>query len=417
MTSLRMPRMLAVHAIAIAVMAAACRTAPSTLDELAGRYVRVALQLAQHDPALVEAWTGPEALKPGPRVPVAALSTEVDSLAKLIAVRGHDVSSSEEASRLRYLTGQVRALRFSADRLLGRTTGIDEQLREEFGIEAAPFDPGAAERVRAEIDRTLPGSGPLSDRLAALRIRTTVPRDRRQAVMEIAVKACREPIAPLIEFPGDERVTVLFRNDMGWDAYAHYDWNHHTSIDVNDEGSVDIGRALRLACHEGYAGHHTQFLLIDRVIGTRGWPELRLTPGFGPHLLFAEGSAEVGANLAFPPEQREALYRERLFPAAGIDTADVDALVRIDDLLPRLLPVVTDVARLYLDTKITQGQAIDRLTREALIPNAAGTLAFIERRRARALVYGEGRYVIDTRLSTRTLTALRDLLPFRAALQ
>ena len=163
--------------------------------------------------------------------------------------------------------------------------------------------------------------------------------------------------------------------------------------------------------------HRFPFLLIDRVIGTRGWPELRLTPGFGPHLLFAEGSAEVGADLAFSPERREALYRERLFPAAGIDTADVDALVRIDDLLPKLLPIVTDVARQYLDTKNTQEQAIDRLTHEALIANAAGTLAFIERRRARALVYGEGRYVIDTRLSPRTLTTLRDLFPFRAALQ
>src|SRR6188474_1924658 len=134
MTSPRIPRMLAVHAIAIAALLAACRTASASLDELADRYVRVALELAQHDPSLVEAWTGPESLKPGPRVPVAGLSTEVDTLATLIAKRGSEVSSSEESSRLRYLSGQVRALRFSADRLLGRSTSIDDQLREEFGI-------------------------------------------------------------------------------------------------------------------------------------------------------------------------------------------------------------------------------------------------------------------------------------------
>jgi hypothetical protein len=157
--------------------------------------------------------------------------------------------------------------------------------------------------------------------------------------------------------------------------------------------------------------------LIDRVFSTRKWPELRLTPGFGPHLFFAEGAAEVGADLAFSPEQRAALYRDRLFPTAGINTGDVESVVRVDDLLPRLLPVVTDVARQYLDTKITQSQAIDRLTREAMIPNAAATLAFIESRRARALVYGEGRRVIDAQLPARTLTALRDLFPFRAALQ
>lgn len=235
--------------------------------------------------------------------------------------------------------------------------------------------------------------------------------------MAIAVKACREPVAPLIDLPPGENVTVLFRTNSGWDAYARYDWAHHTSIDVSDDGALDVSRALHLACHEGYAGHHAQFLLTDRLIGNRQWPELRLIPAFGPHLLFAEGAAEAGATLAFTPAQRAALYRDQLFPAAGIDTADVDALVHIDDLLPQLLPVVTDVARQYLDTTITQVQAIDRLTNEAMIPNAVGTLAFIERRRARALVYGEGRLALEARMPERTLIALRDLFPFRAALE
>lgn len=409
--------MLAVHAIVIAVLAAACRPAPPALDELAERYVRVALQLAQHDPSLVEAWTGPDSFKPGPRVPVAGLSTEVDTLARLIAEHGYDVSSSEESFRFHYLAAQVRALRFISDRLLGRSAGIDDQLREEFGIAVAPFDRAATDRVLGELERALPGTGPLSERLSALRTRTTVPRDRRHEVMSIAVKACREPIAPLMDLPPGERVTVLFRNNMGWDAYAHHPEGHHTQIDISDEGPLDISRALHLACHEGYAGHHAQFLLIDRVIGNREWPELRLTPAFGPHLLFAEGAAEVGAELAGPPAQRAALYRNQLFPGAGIDTADVDALVRIDDLLPKLLPVVTDVARQYLDANITREQAVDRLSNEAMISNAAGTLAFIERRRARALVYGEGRLAVEARMPTRTLAALRDLFPFRAALQ
>ena len=417
MTSSRMPRMRSLHVAALVVLVAACRTSPPTVDTLAERYVRVALQLAQHDPSLVEAWTGSESLKPGPRVPVAELSTELDALAGLIAARGSDISASDEYARVHYLSGQVRALRFSADRLLGRSTTIDEQLSEEFGLTVTPLDTAAAGVVRAELDRVLPGVGPISDRLSALRTRTTVPSDRRQAVMEIAVKACREPTAPLIDLPADERVTVVFRNGTGWDAFAHYDWQHHTSIAISDEGPLDVARALHLACHEGYAGHHAQFLLIDRLFGTRHWPELRLTPAFGRHLLFAEGAAEVGADLALSPAQRATLYRDRLFPAAGIDNRDVDVLVRVDGLLPKLLPVVTDVARQYLDTRITREQAIDRLTNEAMIPNAVGTLAFLERQRARALVYGEGRLAVEAAMPARTLAALRDLFPFRAALQ
>jgi hypothetical protein len=178
-----------------------------------------------------------------------------------------------------------------------------------------------------------------------------------------------------------------------------------------------VSRALRLACHEGYAGHHVQHLLIDRVFGERQWPELQLTPAFGRHLLFTEGAAEVGADLALPADRRASLYRERLFPAASLDPKDIDTLVRFEELVPTLLPVVTEISRQYLDSTITQQQAIDRLANEALIGNPQATLAFIERRRARALVYGEGRRVIYSMMQTKDLAGLRELFRSASAVQ
>ena len=195
-----------------------------------------------------------------------------------------------------------------------------------------------------------------------------------------------------------------------------YAGGHRTTIEVND-GPLDISRALRLACHEGYPGHHVQHLLIDRVFEGRHWPELQLMPTFGRHLLFMEGAAEVGADLALPAERRAALYRDRLFPAAALDPAAIDTLVRLEELLPALLPVVTEVGRQYLDSRITQEQALERLANEALISNASATLAFIERRRARALVYGEGRRVIYSMMPAKNLEGLRDLFRSASAVQ
>jgi hypothetical protein len=405
--------MLAVHAIALATLSG-CGIGRPSLDDVAARYVRATLQLAQHDPALVEGWS--DAMKPGPRIPVAVILTDINDLSGLIDRPGPAPSSPDDAHRVRYLKAQIQALHFAAERLLGRTAGVDDQLREEFGMAAAPYDPAAIERVRSDIDRAIPGSGGLAGRIAALRARTTIPTARREAVMDVALRLCREPIAPVIELPKDERVTILFREGMEWDAFARDAGGHHTVIDIN-EGPLDVSRALRLACHEGYAGHHAHHLLRDRAIASRHWPEWQVTPAFGPHLLLSEGAAEVGADLAFASSQRAALYRDHLFPAAGLDPADVDALVRLDDWLPQLLPAVTDVARQYLDSKISEQQALERLANEALIGNAAGTLSFIEKRRARALVYGEGRQAILSMLPSRTLTALRDLFPFRPALQ
>ena len=167
-----------------------------------------------------------------------------------------------------------------------------------------------------------------------------------------------------------------------------------TDLDINDDVMLDVSRAFRIACHEAYPGHHVQHVLIDRLFEQRRWPELQLVPGFGPHLLLLEGAAEVGADLALAPFEREQFYRDQLFPAAGLKTDRVTTLVKVEGLLQELLPVVTDVARQYLDGSLTQERAVERLTNDALVANPQGTLAFIERRRARALVYGEGRRVI-----------------------
>jgi len=409
--------MRALYACCVISIAAACSGAPPSLDQIGERYVRAALSLAQHEPDLVEAWRGGEALIPGPRVPVADIVADLQRLQRGIDQHSNDVGGAPEKARIDYLDHQLRALDFAASRLLGRTTSVDEQARDEFGLAFSHPDADAVKRTLDEIARLLPGSGRLADRVTAFRRATTIPSDRKQAVMQIALDACREAVAPVIDLPNDEGVTLRFHKNMPWDAFARYAGEHHTTIEVNDDGPIDVSRALRLACHEGYAGHHVQHLLVDRVFGERRWPELQLTPGFGRHLLFMEGAAEVGTDLALPTSRRAALYRERLFPAASLDPKDIQALVRLEELLPALLPVVTEVGRQYLETRITQEQAIERLSSDALISNPQATLAFIERRRARALVYGEGRRVIYSMMAAQSLDSLRDLFKHASAVQ
>jgi hypothetical protein len=401
----------------ITIFTVACSSAPPSLDTIAEEYVRVALQLAQHDPDLVEAWRGGESLMPGPRVPVAGIAGDVKKLLRGIDQHANDAGSASEKARIDYLDSQLRGLDFAAQRLLGRSTTVDEQARDEFAVAFSQPDDVAVKSTLEEIDRLLPGDGKLIERVTAFRKSLAIPDDRKQAVMQIAIDACRAAVAPIIDLPKDEGVTVRFHKNMPWDAFAKYNGGFRTTIEINDDGAIDVSRALRIACHEGYGGHHAQHLMIDRVFGERHWPELQLTPAFGRHLLFMEGAAEVGADLALTTAQRKTLYRDRLFPAASLDPKAIDTLVRIEDLLPSLLPVVTEVGRQYLDSKITQEQAIDRLSNDALISKPSATLAFIERRRARALVYGEGRRVIYSMMPANNLESLRDLFRSASAVQ
>src|SRR5688572_16985287 len=126
--------MSALHACCIIGVTAACSGAPPSLDQIGEGYVRAALSLAKHDPDLVEAWRGAESLIHGPRVPVGDIVADLQRLQRGIDQHSNDVGSAVEKARIDYLDQQLRALQFAASRLLGRTTSIDEQARDEFGI-------------------------------------------------------------------------------------------------------------------------------------------------------------------------------------------------------------------------------------------------------------------------------------------
>lgn len=398
----------------VVVCASGCTQAPASIDAVAEGYVRAALQLAQHDPALVEDWRGDESWRPGPRTPVAGVRATIAGLRQTLERVEPEASP---AARHRYLSGQLRALDFAARRLMGEAAGIDGQAREEFGVAFSTLEPARMTGIRASLAQALSGGGTLPERFAALKHRTAVPDDRRMAVMDAALAACRGATAVTVTLPANEQVRVTFGPGLGWDGYARYVGEHRTEIAVNADAPLDIARALRLACHEGYPGHHVQHVLIDQVRVERGWPELQLSPGFGPHLLFTEGAAEAGADLAFSPDDLARIYREQILPAAGLPATDAATLARVDALAGELTPVVTDVARLYLGDAITRERALERLRDEALVLNPEGTLALIEKRRARALVYGEGRRLVYAMMSARSLAELHALFARSIALQ
>jgi len=374
-----------------ALAAADCTADVCSVDAIAEGYVRATLQLAQHDPTLVEDWRGPESFRPGPRIPVAEVVREIESLRRDAEYAASDISNAQEHARVQYLSAQLRALQFAAHRQLGRAASIDVQAREEFGVTFPPLDVAAAQRAHQGLREALPGSGTLSDRARDHRARTLIPARLRQQFLTEALQSCREATAAVLPLPRDESVAIVLGDPPLFDAFARYRGNNRTELEISG-GPLDIARAHRLACHEGYPGHHVQHLLIERVYRERQWPELLLTPAFGPHLLYLEGAAEVGADLV-------------------LNESHVDRLLR------DLQPIVTDVARAYLDGSLTEERAIERLADEALVANPAGTLAFIEQRRARALVYVEGRRLVFDRLKTKDLAGLYDAFRSIAALQ
>ncbi|MEZ5288312.1 MAG: hypothetical protein R2712_26620 [Vicinamibacterales bacterium] len=392
-------------------MACVAPTPPPDLDTIASRYIQRTRDLARHDPSLVDHWLREPPPPTAPRRPVRDLADEIRVLSA-DADRAWAAAADDAArERAAHLQRQLTALTLAARRLLGESPPFDEEARLGFGLDPIALEETPLRTAREALDREVPGAGSLATRVDAFRASFRVPDDRRDLVMRLALDACRTATAAAFHLPSDESVELRFVAGLPWDAHAEYLGAHRTRIEIN-AAPLDLSRALRLACHEGYAGHHAQYIwLDDEVLGTRGWSEFALVPGFGPDLLAAEGTAEAGTDLAMPPDARLRVYREALAPAAGIAAADLDRLVRVEGLLAALEPAIGDIARAYLDNRINASTAAERLTDEVLMADSAGFVTFIERRRSRLLAYAEGgRRALAAVRTHGGLAALRPLM-------
>ena len=203
-----------------------------------------------------------------------------------------------------------------------------------------------------------------------------IPARRLDRVFQEAIRACRERTLNHVELPPGERFTVEYVTGKSWSGYNWYQGNYKSLIQVNTDLPVFIDRAVDLACHEGYPGHHVYNVLLEKnLMRDRGWVEYSVYPLFSPQSLIAEGTANYGIEVAFSPQDRLAFERDVLFPLAGIAGDRAKAYYEVLALVDRLSYAGNEAARRYLNG------TIDRAARGSVagalraVPQAAGRAA------------------------------------------
>ena len=122
---------------------------------------------------------------------------------------------------------------------------------------------------------------------------------------------------------------------------------------MNTDLPIYVDRALDLACHEGYPGHHVYNVLLEKhLVRDRGWIEYTVYPLFSPQSLIAEGTANYGIEVAFSPADRMTFEKEVLFPLAGLDAKRVQEYYDVLALVDRLSYAGNEAARRYIDGMI-----------------------------------------------------------------
>ena len=387
--------------IAAMVFAFAC-SPPSKgsaeMDIVARDYVKFVLEVGLYDSDFIDAYYGPEELKPAAdrkeaEFPYERFKNDAEALQQRL--RTIDLSAAEPILQMRKtsLDKQLTAAASRIDFLAGHLRPFDEESAAQYDAVAPTYSAGHFDALLAELEKALPGEGTLTDRVAAFRKDFIIPKDKLDAVFTAAIDAARERTRQHIPLPPQESFRVEYVTDKAWSGYNWYKGNAYSLIQVNTDLPSYIDRAIDLACHEGYPGHHVFNALLEKnfVVG-RGWVEFSVYPLFSPLSLIAEGSANYGIDVAFPGNERIAFEKQVLFPLAGLDPGRAEAYYRIQELTQKLSFADNEAARGFLDGKISREQAIDWLMKYALMTpdRAAQRLRFIEKYRSYVINYNMG---------------------------
>ena len=338
------------------------------MNAIAESYVKLVLAVGQHDANYVDAYYGPPAWKTSADSAKLSLDEILRRADAAIAELGPTrAGEGLPALRNRYLRTQLSALRARVRMLQGQRFTFDEESKALYDAVAPTHDEAHFQRVIDTLSRVLPGTGPVPQRMEQFRSAFVIPREKLDTVFATAIAECKARTSRHLVMPPGERFAVEQVVDKPWSGYNWYQGNYRSLIQVNVELPIYIDRAVDLACHEGYPGHHMYNALLEHhLVRGRGWQEYSVYPLFSPQSLIAEGSANYGIEMAFPGEERVAYEKAVLFPLAGLDASRADAYYAVQELMRELTYAGNEAARRYLNGQITAEQAADWLVRYSL---------------------------------------------------
>jgi hypothetical protein len=363
---------------------------------VAEQYVKLVLALGEHDPDYVDAYYGPEVWRNEIRAAKKSLPV-IKSEASLLLTElpKIDASHAELQVQLRkqYLSKQLQSLIVRVELLQGKKLSFDEEAKALYDAEPPHRSDLQFSETLGQIDSVLAGKGTLIERYDGYKRKFVIPVEKLDGIFSAAITECRARTKKHIDLPSAESFTVEYVKNKSWSGYNWYKGNSYSVIQVNTDLPIYIDRAVDLAAHEGYPGHHVyNALLEDSMVRERKWVEFSVYALFSPQSLIAEGTANFGIEVAFPGKERLDFEKSVLFPLAGIDPALADQYYKLFSLVSQLSYAGNEAARRYLNGHYTKEETASWLIDYALMPRARAEqrVRFFDQYRSYVINYNLG---------------------------
>ncbi|MFC1480747.1 hypothetical protein ACFL6E_00690 [Candidatus Neomarinimicrobiota bacterium] len=372
---------------------------PTFMNNAAESYVKLVLAMGTHDAGYVDAYYGPQAWRTAVESEAKGLDQIIQEATALQQELRAAATPSDQMDKLRkdYLTTQLGALIAFGEQKNGKRFSFDEESWALYNAVAPHYDIPHYEAILTELNSLVPGTGDLSTRVNDFRAQFDIPAEKVDQVFVAAIDEARRRTLKQIELPADESFRIEYVNDKPWGAYNWYQGSGQSLIQVNTDLPMNIDRAVDLAAHEGYPGHHVYNALLEQhMVDERGWIEFSVYPLQSPQSLIAEGTANFGVEVAFPGTDRIRFEKEVLFPIAGLDTSQAELFYAISELKDKLSYADNEAARGYLDGTMTADEAVNFMVKHSLMSpeRARKRLSFFEVYRSYIINYSYGQDLV-----------------------
>lgn len=279
-------------------------TAVSSLedpDDSVTEYLKLGLRFGRVVDGFVDAFTGEPDLKQQVDAEPAPDPRELSRQAAALAARVPEAGLG--AARTDYLTAHLDALAVAGRRLAGEPMSFIDEVRSYFQVDIDLVDTDVYAAAHDEISSLLGGSGPLADRLRAVREAEACPPELVETAVRTVAAALRQRVAEPTGIAGvPEHIDFEIARDVAWSGFNYYLGGFRSRVAVN----ADVGHRMSqfgvLVAHECYPGHHTEHCRKEDLLVNRGGErEHQIFLVNTPQCVMAEGLGDLALTAAVGP--------------------------------------------------------------------------------------------------------------------
>lgn len=235
-------------------------------------------------------------------------------------------SLPEEMARAEYILSHVITLNTRVRMMLGEQFEFNDMTDKLYNLVAPEYDYQKFDDILEKLDRTLPGTGSVLEKIADFRQKITIPQAALLTVLKGSTQAFHDMSMANMSLTGNSmprvRVRELPDNMEFLSILFGYDYNHlEYERNFNSLYPWTADKVVECIGHEMEPGHITYYEKRTQTYIDTCWPEMAVVSQYSASSAFTEGSARYVISMCFNHDMAKQLEfeREYIFKPAGLD--------------------------------------------------------------------------------------------------